>query len=61
MTDVFAEAHKTKAKADNREAAKQELARHKQETAQRMLERMKPVFNDLPHYKPRDAFKWNNG
>jgi predicted Holliday junction resolvase-like endonuclease len=57
MGDVFSEAHKAKAKSDNREAAKQELEQHKAEVAKRMLERMKPVFNDLPVYRPKDAFK----
>jgi len=61
MSDVFSEAHKAKGKADNREAAKQELARRKQDAATRMLERMKQPFNDLPPYKPRDAFRWGNG
>ena len=58
MADVFADAHRAKERADKAEAAKQELARPKQEATKRMLDRMKPVINDLPVYKPRDAFRW---
>jgi hypothetical protein len=58
MADPFTESHRAKEKADNREAARQELARIKQEAAKRMLDRMKPVFNDLPTYKIRHSFKF---
>lgn len=67
MSDIFAEAHRrtsasdpfsekhskdrTKAIIDARKAAETQAAK------QRMAERAKPKFNDLPGYKFRDAFK----
>lgn len=57
VSDVFSNAHKAKARADEKQVEKDAAAQAKQATAKQMLDNMKPAFNDLPHYKFRDVFK----
>jgi len=55
--DPFSSAHRAKERADKLKAAKDEIDQRKQATAQKMLDRMKQPFNDVPQYKFRDVFK----
>lgn len=58
MTDPFQQKHRADERAAEKQVQKDAVDQAKQATARRMLDKMKPVFNDLPVYRPKDAFRF---
>lgn len=57
MTDPFQQKHRADERAAKKQVQKDTIDQAKQATARRMLDKMKPVFNDIPVYRPRDPLK----
>lgn len=58
MSDPFQNAHKANARAAEKKQVEDTKAASKQVTVKKLLDGMKPVFNDIPPYKPRDPFRF---
>jgi len=58
MADVFSNAHKANARAAEKKQVEDAKAAAKQVTDKKLLDGMKPKFNDIPKYRFKDAFKF---
>lgn len=58
-SDIFARSHKANARDAIKKQIEDAKAAAKQATAKKMLDNMKPVFNDLKKYKFKDVFKFS--
>lgn len=61
ISDPFQQKHRADERAAEKQVQKDAVDQAKQATARRMLDKMKPVFNDIPPYKFKDVFKLGAG